>query len=586
MSQLEPVILNNIARLTAKVDDIQENSGGDNQVLLDIPFRAGHSFVEGDVALYDIERGDLHDGRAEFPGYFGPASAGASWVASHQQVVGFDERPDGSIVVASTFRNGQYAEGTNDTGRTRRAEFGYLSSSGQWNYAGVTLPTYYCDYGFANSTFLAVANDEYFFIFTTSSSGGRSCAVSVRIVNGSLVCGAPVMYANGHYGQAAERMFYLVGDRSVVVICTDSYNTGGIFKFSSVNGVITQESVPGISLPRVTEVEVYQVDSQRIVYPNKTSGNLLQYVDGVLSLVDVTVDWSLFPTSANKTANSSRLYRGFPEGTDIVPGLFVPKYGVGLRCYIQSSRIGGFKLEGSVLTMYPPLSGGSVADDFIYYKGIVPVMATHPLFASSAGGTVYYGSRFVRKGLSASISVSTSSGIGTGYSRALVNGEYVTGGVLLIRQSGESVPAYIGAGGKVIAAKFDPARARRKDHISIGNLGMLLRPSFLAGRVRYSAAVVYLRMRSLQDPSPFANIEGPVFVAFPAVSGSITSGVKLWTCRDGIWSCKVVSTSSRPDSVFAVNNVGFLWDYPSNVMPADATPDSTAVTLDIREALL
>ena len=586
MSALEPVILNEVKLTQKAVADLANQPKGDT-VLLDIPVRKGHSFVEGDVALYDTERGDLHDGRAEFVGYFSPESYSASWIASHQQVVGFDERADGSIVVASTFRESNYAEGTNDTSRQRRAEFGYLSPSGQWNYAGVTLPMYYCDYGFAGSTFLAVAEDEYFFIWTSSTSGGRSCAVSVRIVNGELVCGTPVMYESFHYGKAAERMFYLVGDRSVVVICTDSANTGGIFKFSSVAGVITQAPVTGITLPRVWEEEVYQVDSQRIVYPNKTSGNLLQYVDGVLSLVDVAIDWSLFPTGANKFAQSSRHFRGFPVGTDIVPGLYVPKYGVGIRCYIQGLYIGGFKLEGSVFTVYPPLSGGSIADDFIYYEGEVPVTAVHPLFNSSVGGSTYYGSKFVRNGLSASISVNTAASMGSsGFIRPRINGELVAGGILFIRQSGESVPASIGAGGRVIAAKFDPVQVCRKDYVSLDGTGMLLRPSFLAGRARYSASAVSLSIRSLQDPSPFANIEGPVFVAFPTVNSSITSGIKLWTCKDGFWSCKLVTTSSRPDSVFAVSNVSFFWDFPSGVKAAGTSPDASAVTLDIREALL
>ena len=585
MSALDPVILNGVSNVAKAVAELANQPKGDT-VLLDIPVRKGHSFVEGDVALYDTERGDLHDGRAEFAGYFGPVSGGASWVASHQQVVGFDERADGSIVVASTFRDSRYPEGTNDSSRSRRAEFGYLSPSGQWKYAGVALPTYYCDYGFAGSTFLAVADDEYFFIFTTSTAGGRSCAVSVRIVNGELVCGTPVMYESYHYGQAAEKLFYLVGDRSVVVVCSDATNTGGIFKFSSVDGVITQGPVAGVSLPKVSEGEVYQVDSQRIVYPNKTSGNLLQYVDGVLSLVNVTIDWSLFPEGASKFASSSRLYRGFPVGTDIVPGLFVPKYGVGLRCYIQSSFIGGFKLEGSVFTVYPPLSVGSIADDFIYYEGKVPVIAMHPLFTSSVGGSTYYGSKFVRNGLSASISVNTATSIGIGFPRPLINGQLVAGGILFIRQSGESVPASIGAGGRVIAAKFDPVQVCRKDYVSLGGAGMLLRPSFLAGRARYSASAVSLRIRSLQDPSPFAGIEGPVFVAFPAVNSSITSGIKLWICKDGFWSCKLVYTSSRPDSVFAVSNVSFFWDFPSSVNTAGTSPDAFAVTLDIREALL
>ncbi|HDT6076387.1 TPA: hypothetical protein QHC28_000951, partial [Aeromonas veronii bv. veronii] len=131
MSALDPVILNGVSNVAKAVAELANQPKGDT-VLLDIPVRKGHSFVEGDVALYDTERGDLHDGRAEFEVYFSPESGGASVIASARQSSTFDERDDGSLLVASLFRDSTNSEGTSAASTNPRLELGLRDPSGNW----------------------------------------------------------------------------------------------------------------------------------------------------------------------------------------------------------------------------------------------------------------------------------------------------------------------------------------------------------------------------------------------------------------------------------------------------------------------
>lgn len=163
MSALEPVILNEVKLTQKAVADLANQPKGDT-VLLDIPFRAGHSFVEGDVAFYDTERGDLHDGRGEIIEYFSPISYGASWVAKSEQAAAVDERPDGSLFVAALFRDSIRPEGTTSSSENCSLEVGFRPPGGQFVYARTYLPTYNLGYSMYDMRLIPVSPDEYFLV--------------------------------------------------------------------------------------------------------------------------------------------------------------------------------------------------------------------------------------------------------------------------------------------------------------------------------------------------------------------------------------------------------------------------------------
>lgn len=99
MSALEPVILNEVKQAKLMIQAVSDSAG---TTTVSIPVRQGHSFADGDIALYDTERGDLHDGRGEFYAYFSPESGGASYVAHSATPSGYHERDDGSFVILIT----------------------------------------------------------------------------------------------------------------------------------------------------------------------------------------------------------------------------------------------------------------------------------------------------------------------------------------------------------------------------------------------------------------------------------------------------------------------------------------------------
>ncbi|MGN5136656.1 hypothetical protein ACTG2E_23330, partial [Aeromonas veronii] len=167
MSALDPVILGEVSKVSAAVAKLSAAES----VLLDIPVRPGHSFVEGDVALYDTERGDLHDGRGEIIEYFSPPSGGSSYIAKTEQAPAVDLRQDGTILVAALFRSNNSAEGTTSSSSTAMSlEVGYRKPDGQFVYTrAVGLPNYYLGYQIRDMRLIPISADEYFMVFFTNA---------------------------------------------------------------------------------------------------------------------------------------------------------------------------------------------------------------------------------------------------------------------------------------------------------------------------------------------------------------------------------------------------------------------------------
>ncbi|MGU5597479.1 hypothetical protein [Aeromonas caviae] len=588
MSALDPVILQGVTKVAEAVEALAAQPQGDT-VLLDIPTRKGHSFVEGDLALYDTERGDLHDGRAEFEAYFSPTSGGAAHVAAARQAVGLHERNDGSLIVAAIFRAASAVETGSDS--TKRLDVGYRAADGTWQVVSQSLSgngTYQV-YQIESMRFVQVASDEYFVVITTYYSGTYyTSAISVRIVGGAPVIG-PVSGANEfvHTTFQAANLVFAVGDRELLVIVPDSSSPKATL-FKSTAGVIAKTAIADASVPK--GADVYQLDSRRVLFANPAAPRIARVEAGAAVFDTVTLDTSRLTGSVNYSRPGFSSV-GFAEGTDVQPGVFAPvDLGTG-RLYVTAQTLGGFEVEGAVVRVFPPLNGGAIGDDLIYYQAEVPATARHPLFlggASTAPNALRYGAQFVRRALSASISTASDQALVAGFTRTSIRGQYVEGGVLLIRQSGPSALAPIGAGGKVVGLRYDPARAKKASYAAVGNLGLLLRPEFSGtGRDRYPGATVYVRERSTSQDYMISALQGPVRVSFSAVASSVSSTTKFWSCTDGYWSVKgVVYTASNqslylPGNALAAKEAGFYWDFPSRVAGGTAGLTITVTEVSI-----
>ncbi|MEW7867410.1 hypothetical protein [Aeromonas diversa] len=587
MSSLDPVILNNVTKVAAAVDALAARPQGDT-VLLDIPVRKGHSFAEGDLALYDTERGDLHDGRAEFEAYFSPASGGNNWVAAARQAVGFHERADGSLIVASLFRQ---ASATETAPSAPRLEVGYRAPDGTWQYAGVSLSGNgtYQTLPVQSMRFVQISADEYFVVLTTYASSYSyyfTSVISIRIVAGAPVIGA-ISGANefNHVRFNAPKIMFAIGDSELMVLIPDTSSpTAAIFK--SAAGVISKTTVADAAIPKVTDV--YQIDSKRILFADAATPRLGRIEAGVAVFDTVTLDTSRLTGSVSYSRPGGFTGAGYAVGTDVLPGVFAPAdLGAG-RVFVTSTTFGGFEVDGLTVRVFPPINGGAIGDDLIFYPAEVPATARHPLFLGGAlHSGICYGAQFVRRALSAAGSVNSDQALASGYTRASIKGQYVEGGVLLIRQSGPSALAPIGTGGKVVGRQHDPALARKAAYADVAGQGLLLRPSYSdAGRDRYPGSTVYVRERTPSQDFMLPALAGPVRVSFTGIASQITTATKFWSVVDGQWSVKSVLYASGnqapylPGTAMAVKEAAFYWDYPSRVL-SSATSGLTITVAEV-----
>ncbi|WP_421228444.1 hypothetical protein [Aeromonas jandaei] len=562
MSALDPVILGEVSKVSAAVAKL---SAADS-VLLDIPVRPGHSFSDGDIALYDTERGDLHDGRGEIIEYFSPASYGTAWIAKSEQAPAVDERPDGSLLVAALFRDSGYTEGTTSSSQSSSLEIGYRKAGGQFIYAKAYLPTYYLQYSMRDMRLIPVAADEYFLVFVAAYSSSRYVQVcSVRIVSDAPVIGAFTAGGSGDLGAVSTNPLFLLGANKLIVYFPDS-SSPKTFLFTSAAGVITV-SVPAVVPPAQTAA--FQIDSNKIIIP--VSSKLYRFsASGAAELVDVTLDVSDFATAPSYTEGSgsfSLTFQGYPVGSDIIHGIFCPLSNDGKRVYINGIYIGGFTVTGQAVKVHPPYSDGGIGYDRIFYKSAIPIIAMHPLKLAGVviAGTYALGAAyFMKRGYFVACSTNRSTST-LNISRASVRGKYVEGGVIVARQSGKSAIAPIGAGGKVIARKYDPARAVKNGFTPVGVAGLLDVVSVTKGRLRYPDAAVKLVSYTGRTASMVTPVNGPIYVEFLSVGTALASpGVKLWICEDGVWSVqKVARPTTTLDPMvpsLAFKGVTYLWD--------------------------
>ncbi|MFR9719869.1 hypothetical protein ACL00X_10985 [Aeromonas diversa] len=588
MSVLDPVILNRVTKVADAVAKLAVQPQGDT-VLLDIPVRKGHAFAEGDLALYDVERGDLHDGRAELETYFSPASGGNNWVAAARQAVGFHERADGSLIVASLFRQ---ASATETSSSAPRLEVGYRAPDGTWQYAGVLLSGNgtHQTYPVQSMRFVQISADEYFVVLTTYNSNYSydyfTSVISIRIVAGAPVIGA-ISSANefNHVRFNATTIMFAIGDSELMVLIPDTSSPKATI-FKSAAGVISKTTVADAAIPKVTDV--YQIDSKRILFADAATPRLGRIEAGAAVFDTVTLDTSRLTDSVSYTRLGGFTGAGYAEGTDVQPGVFAPAdLGAG-RVFVTSTTFGGFEVDGLTVRVFPPINGGAIGDDLIFYPGEVPATARHPLFLGGAQHSgICYGAQFVRKALCAAGSVNSDLALVSGYTRASIKGQYVEGGVLFIRQSGPSALAPIGAGGKVVGRRYDPALAKKAEYADVAGLGLLLRPSYSgAGRDRYPGSTVYVRERTPSQDFMLPALAGPVRVSFTGIASQITTTTKFWSVVDGQWSVKSVLYASGnqapylPGTATAVKEAAFYWDFPSRVL-SSATPGLTITVAEV-----
>jgi len=563
MSALEPVILGEVSKVSAAVSKL---SAADS-VLLDIPVRQGHSFSEGDIALYDTERGDLHDGRGEIIEYFSPASYGAACIAKSEQAPAVDERPDGSLLVAALFRDSSYPEGTTSVSQNTSLEVGYRKANGQFVYAKTYLPTYNLQFSMRDMRLIPVAPDEYFLVFIAAYSSSRYVQVcSVRIVSDAPVIGAFTAGSSGDLGAVSTNPLFLLGANKLIVYFPDS-STPKAFLFTSVAGAITA-SVPAV-VPSAQNA-AFQIDSNKIIIP--ALSKLYRFsASGAAELVDVTLDVSDFviaPSYSDGAGSGFSLtFQGYPVGSDIIHGIFCPLSNDGKRVYVNGTYIGGFTVTGQSVKVHPPYSDGGIGYDRIFYKSAIPSIAMHPLKLAGvviAGSYALGASYFMRSGYFVACSTNRSTST-LNISRASVRGKYVEGGVIIARQSGKPALAPIGAGGKVIARKYDPARAVKNGFTPVGVSGLLDVVSVTKGRLRYPDAAVKLISYTGRTASMVTPVNGPIYVEFLSIGTVLASpGVKLWVCEDGVWSVQKVAkpaTTLEPMvPSLAFKGVTYLWD--------------------------
>lgn len=562
MSALDPVILGEVSKVSAAVAKL---SAADS-VLLDIPVRPGHSFSDGDIALYDTERGDLHDGRGEIIEYFSPASYGQRWIAKSEQAPAVDVRPDGTMLVVSLFRDSGYPEGTSSSSQSTSLEVGFRNDAGQFVYAKSYLPTYYLCYSMREMRLIPVSQDEYFLLFVATASSTKYAQVcSVRIVNGVPVIGAFTSANDGALSTTYTNLMFLLGVNKLVLFVPDSSSPKTIM-FSSVDGVVSV-TTPAVVPPATSAA--YQIDSNSILLPSvskmyRFSGS------GVTELVDVTIDASEFALAPTYIADSSVFSvtsQGYPIGSDIIHGIFCPRANDGKRVYVPGIYIGGFTVTGLSVKVHPPYSDGGIGYDRIFYKGALPITAVHPMKVAGSviSGTNALGAAyFMKSGYFVACSSNRTSST-TNITRGMVAGKYVEGGVIVARQSGRSALAPIGAGGKVITRKYDPAMAVKNGFTPVGVAGLLDMVSVTKGRLRYPDAAVKLISYSGRTVSMMTPVAGPICVEFLNLNVVVASpGVKLWVCEDGVWSVqKVAKPSTTLDPMapsIAFKAVTYLWD--------------------------
>ena len=563
MSALEPVILNEVSKVSAAVAKL---SAADS-VLLDIPVRQGHSFSEGDIALYDTERGDLHDGRGEIIEYFSPTSYGAVWIAKSEQAPAVDERPDGSLLVAALFRHSSYPEGTTSSPQQASIEIGYCKAGGQFMYTRAQLPTYYLNYSMRDMRLIPVAPDEYFLVFIAASSSSRYVQVcSVRIVSDAPVIGTFTSSDSGALGAVSTNPLFLLGANKLIVYFPDSSSPKALL-FTSAAGVITV-SVPTVTPP--AQSYAFQIDSNKILVP--ALSKLYRFSSsGSAELVDVTLDVSEFvtpPSYYDVPSSFSLTSQGYPVGSDIIHGIFCPLSNDGKRVYVNGTYIGGFTVTGQSVKVHPPYSDGGIGYDCIFYKSAIPSIAMHPL--KLAGGEIASSyalgaSYFMKRGYFVACSTNRSTSSLNNISRASVRGKYVDGGVIIARQSGKPALAPIGAGGKVIARKYNPVLGVKNGFVPVGVAGLLDTVSVAKGRLRYPNAAVKLVSYTGRTASMVTPVNGPIYVEFLNIGTVLASpGVKLWVCEDGVWSVQKVA---KPNTTLepmvpslAFKGVTYLWD--------------------------
>ena len=559
MSVLEPVILNEVSKVSSAVAKL---SAADS-VLLDIPVRPGHSFSEGDIALYDTERGDLHDGRGEIIAYFSPTSGGSTYIAKTEQAPAVDLRQDGTLLVAAFFRLNTSAEGTaSSSSSSMGLEVGYRKPDGQFVYTRAVAFPYYLPYQIRDMRLIPISADEYFMVFFTNHSSNKYAhACSIRIVSGAPVIGA---FSSGmDLGTSSEAPLFLLGAGNLYVCIPHSTNPK-TFQLMSSDGVITVSN-PTVLLPAATGV--YQIDASRILIMG-SAPKLYRLADSTPEVVDVTLDISDFASAPSYSPGSvfSIVKQGYALGKDIVNGIFCPLDNGTDRVYVSETIIGGFTVNGTAVKVHPPYSDGGIGYDRIFYKGAIPTCAMHPvILASTATSYVLPASFFMKGGLFlAASSVSTTGSVSS--TRTSVRSRYIDFGIVVARQSGKSAIAPIGAGGKVVARKYDQNLATKSAFFAIGVSGLLDVPEITTGRVRYPAATVTLTSPTLYDVNYMVPVAGPVNVQFLSLAPDAPSpGVKLWVCEDGVWSIKKVikpagGSLASIDASFAFKAATYFWD--------------------------
>lgn len=560
MSALEPVILGEVSKVSAAVAKL---SAADS-VLLDIPVRQGHSFSEGDIALYDTERGDLHDGRGEIIEYFSPPSGGSSYIAKTEQAPAVDLRQDGTILVAALFRSNNSAEGTASSSSTAMSlEVGYRKPDGQFVYTSAANLPNYLGYQIRDMRLIPISADEYFMVFFTNTSPNKYAhACSIRIVSGAPVIGAFTSSMN--LGTSSYAPSFLLGVGSLYICIPDSTNPK-TYRLVSSDGVITVSN-PTVLLPESTSV--YQIDASRILVMGSAPKLYRLAADSTPEVVDVTLDLSDFVNTPYYSPGSafSIVKQGYALGKDIVNGIFCPLDNGTDRVYVSDTVIGGFTVNGTAVKVHPPYSDGGIGYDRIFYKGAIPTCAMHPvILAYTANSYVLPASFFMKDGLF--LAASSASTIGSvSSSRTSVRSRYIDFGIVVARQSGKTAIAPIGAGGKVVARKYDQNLATKSAFFAIGVSGLLDVPEITTGRVRYHAATVTLTSPTSYDVNYMVPVVGPVNVQFLSLAPDAPSpGVKLWVCEDGVWSIKKVikptgGSLASIDASFAFKSATYFWD--------------------------
>ncbi|MGN5132683.1 hypothetical protein ACTG2E_01160 [Aeromonas veronii] len=356
---------------------------------------------------------------------------------------------------------------------------------------------------------------------------------------------------------------FLLGVDNLYICIPDSTNPK-TYRLASSDGVITVSN-PAVLLPASTGV--YQIDASRILVMSSTP-KLYRLADSTPEVVDVTLDLSDFVNTPYYSPGSSFsiVKQGYTHGKDIVNGIFCPLDNGADRVYVSDTVIGGFTVNGTAVKVHPPYSDGGIGYDRIFYKGAIPTCALHPvILASTANSYVLSASFFMKDGLF--LAASSASTIGAVSStRTSVRSRYIDFGIVVARQSGKSAIAPIGAGGKVVARKYDQNLATKSAFFAIGTSGLLDVPEITTGRVRYPAATVILTSPTSYDVNYMVPVVGPVNVQFLSLAPDAPSpGVKLWVCEDGVWSIKKVikptgGSLASIDASFAFKAATYFWD--------------------------